>query len=89
MSDAQQAEATAAPILVHFADYDYIIDQASITLDVLEADEAGKVLTVVRSLLGEEQYQAYKARHPLASDLAAFRAALLGAMGNSAASSGS
>lgn len=89
MTKPQEAEATAGPVIVTYGDHDYIIDPATITLDVLEADEAGKVLTVVRTLLGEEQYQAYKACHPLASELGDFRVALLGALGNSPASSSS
>lgn len=86
MTDAQQAEATESTITFTYDGEDYTFDPGTFTLDMIEADEAGKTLTVVRTILGEEQYQAYKARHPLASDLGEFRLALINAMGNSEAS---
>jgi len=89
MTEAQEAEATTTNITFVWHDESYTIDPKTVTLDILEADEAGKTLTVVRGLLGEEQYQAYKARHPLATELGDFRGALLEAMGNSPASSDS
>lgn len=89
MSDAQKAEALGTTVTVEYAGEQYTVDPNALTLDTIEADEDGRYLAVVRALLGPEQYAAYKAKHPLANELVAFRAALVAAMGNSEASPGS
>lgn len=86
MSDAQKAEATETTVKVKFGRHTYTIDPAKFTIELLEADEQNRILVVARELLGPEQFETFKSRHTLATDLAGFRAAALEALGNSEAS---
>lgn len=52
------------------------------TIEVLEAYEEGKVVTVVRKILGEDQYNEFKKREkPLAKDLQEFIQAMFAESG--------
>lgn len=64
----------------------YSFDAELIPLDVLEDIDDGKFIVAMRGILGAEQWQTYKDKHPLAKDVEAFARALFDAMGNSPAS---
>lgn len=87
-------EPEAAPpnriVTVDYEGHTYTYDLDTITLDALEDFDDGKHMRALRSILGSEQWAAYKSRHPLGVDLDRFILALLsavGSLGNSSASS--
>lgn len=84
MTEAQEAEAKNTAFTIPWNGDDYTIDPEGITLDALEALEAEKVVTGMRLILGDEQYQRYKAANPRVADLAGFLKLVLGTVqGNS------
>lgn len=94
-----RAEATATTVDFDFRGKTYTFDPALLTWDVLEADSRGQTLYVVRTLLGDAQWAEFTAANPepLKVDddgtvtvvLAEMGVALMEAMGNLGASSGS
>ncbi|KJK48956.1 hypothetical protein UK23_15480 [Lentzea aerocolonigenes] len=50
-------------------------------LDALEAEEAGKHLTALRMILGEQQYKAWRALARTAKDAEEFSAVVMGELG--------
>lgn len=98
MTDQQRNEATGTTTTVEFRGQTYGLDLLRMTWETLEADQRSDFTTVVRDMLGPEQFEAFKAANPQplvieAGDLvniaSAMRAAILGAVGNLSASSSS
>lgn len=91
MSEAQKAAATGGVVKFTYEEHEYTIDPDALTLDVAEHAEGGRVATATRLMLGDEQYAAYKERHPKLLDLDPFYRAAMDAIsaGNSSASRGS
>lgn len=103
MTDAQKAEAKKTTVSVEFEGDTYEVDPTSLTWDTLEALAAAplsdhSMIGFALDLLGKDQYAEFKRRHP--SPLArldgnvvnvaySLRVAILAALGNSEASSGS
>ena len=81
MTEAQEAAATGTPLAVEYDGETYAVDLEGITLDAAEALEAAHYVTFIKYLLGEEQYQRYKAGHPRVVDLEPFVRALWAAVG--------
>lgn len=77
-----KAEATSAPIEFEFEGENYSIPPASEwDLDALEAWEEGKVATLVRALLGPEQYATFRSVPRTVGDLSRFAETLQDAVG--------
>jgi hypothetical protein len=99
MTDAQKAEATKTTVTVEFLDERYTVDVLAMTWDLLEQDAAGNYGAVCRELLGAEQWATFTAAHPspltvdeageLVNVALGLRSAILVALGNLGASSGS
>lgn len=98
-SKTAKAEAKRTTIDFVFRSAVYTLDPTRMTWTTLEADAAGNFLTVIRDLLGDEQYLEFMERNPSPIELdddgelvnvsLEMRLALLEAMGNLAASSSS
>lgn len=79
-------------VSVDYEGHTYTYDADTVTIDALEDLEQQRYIQAIRAILGQEQWAAYKTRHPRAVDLDRFLAALLSAaadVGNSSASSAS
>lgn len=85
-----EPEVQAARIVsVDYEGHTYTFDADTVTIDALEDFENQKYIRALRAILGPEQWAEYKTRHPRAVDLDQFVVALIGAAGNSSASSAS
>lgn len=78
MTKAQEAEAATTALVIPWNGDDYVVDPGAVTLDALEAFENERVITGMRLILGDEQYERYKTANPLASDLLGFLKLVLG-----------
>ncbi len=76
------AEALAAPISFPFRDATYTVPATSEwDYETLEAFEDGKIVAVLRTLLGPEQHEAFKATKPKVSDFQELMETLAEALG--------
>ena len=76
------AEALGQKIPVSFGGVDYLIDPASEwSYETLEAFEEGRISGFLKSILGEEQHNAFKATKPKIADVNGFVEALQKALG--------
>lgn len=99
MTKAQQAEATDGLLAVEYNGETYHVDPTAMTWETLEADAAMNYSRVISDMLGDDEFARFKAKNPkpLVRDAdgdivvvaAEMRTAIIGAMGNSGASSGS
>jgi hypothetical protein len=87
VTEVQKAEATDGVIAVEWEGHTYEVVLANVTIDALEAFEDGRIVGALRSILGVEQWAAYKERHPQALGLGAFVDALLAAVGGAGGNS--
>ena len=96
---AAKAEATGRHVDFVFGDNVYTLDATRVTWEVMEADNRGEVLPVVRGLLGPEQWETFKTANPepivvnddgtVDTPLVDMALALMRAVGNLGASSSS
>lgn len=86
MTDAQRDEALDRPLVIEYDGHTYTIDRDEIEVDAFEHIERKNYVLALISLLGEQQWEAYKQRHPKAVDLEPFLEAVMAAMGNWSAS---
>lgn len=64
MSTAQKQEAQGKPIVLPFGGDDYTIPTGEDwDIEVLEAAEAGQIVTATKTLLGPEQWAKFRAKH--------------------------
>lgn len=98
MTDAQKAEALDVKTPVEFNGHTYHVDPADLTWEALEADAAGNYSLVIKAWLGDDQWETFKTLNPhplyredgiLKNTSMGMRAAIMVALGNSPASSGS
>lgn len=76
------AEALGDKVPFAHGGVDYLLDPAAEwTIDALEAYEAGRVTTFLRSILGEEQYAAYRATSPKVGQINEFMTGIQKALG--------
>jgi hypothetical protein len=77
---------SARMVTIDYGGHTYSFDADEISIEALENFEDGQYIRACRSILGPEQWAAYKARHPRAVDVNDFVNALLrgtAALGNS------
>lgn len=89
MTAAQKAEATNGKVDVEFAGHTYSFSMDDVTIDALELLENERYITALRAVFGDEQFELFKTRHKLASELNDFLQSALAAInarGNSSAS---
>jgi gamma-glutamylcysteine synthetase len=98
MTDAQRAEATDGTIQVQYGGETYTVDYTAMSWDTLDQDAQGNYSRVIKDLLGPDEFARFAAHNPnpivrrdgeFVPVAAEMRAAILEAMGNSAASPGS
>jgi hypothetical protein len=90
--DEKSAALPGRIVMVDYEGHTYTYDLDAVEVGALEDWDDGKHIRAVRSILGRDQWAAYKERHPKYVDLDGFLAALLkaaAASGNSSASSAS
>jgi hypothetical protein len=90
VTDEPESAPAGRIVTVDYEGHTYTYDLDAIEIDALEDWDDGRKIRAVRSILGPEQWAAYKSRHRRAVEIDRFMAALLdaaGALGNSSASS--
>lgn len=76
------AEALSTDIVFSFEGREYTVPASSEwTIDALEAFENGRILAMLKELLTDEDYAAFRKRHNKVSELNAFMLALQKAQG--------
>lgn len=99
MTNLQHAEATGTSTTLEFRGHTYELDLMRMSWDTLDADRTGDFTTMVRDMLGDEQFATFKERNPrplevngdgeLVNVAVEMRTAILAALGNLNASSSS
>lgn len=83
VSNARKAAAVGAPVLVQYEGHEYVIQPAEDwDIDVLEAQENEQYITMLKLILGDEQYRAWKGRGRKVKEFNDFVTAILHAVGS-------